>query len=45
MIHVLYMASDLVFTTIYMRDIVNSYFMEDETRAHVIGQAPQGSLT
>ena len=45
MIHVLYMASDLVFTTIYMRDIVNSCFMEGETRAHVIRQAPQGSLT
>lgn len=42
MSHVLYMASYLVFTTIYMRDIVNSYFTEDETKAHVIGQALKG---
>ena len=41
-LYVLYMASYLVFTTIYMRDIVNSYFTEDETKAHVIGQALKG---
>ena len=38
-------ASDLGFTAIYMRYLVNSYFKEDETGAHVTGQAPQGSLT
>lgn len=42
MSRVLYMASYLVFTTIYMGDTVNSYLTEDETKARVIGQALKG---
>lgn len=37
-----YVASYLIFTTVYMGDIVNSYFTEDETRVPMSGRLPKG---
>lgn len=39
---VLYVASYLILTTVYMGDTVNSYFTEDETRLPVSGRLSKG---